>query len=353
MRLQRRSAFGWPATRAGWANPTRGVAVHYQGGRTGITGFDSHSQCKDLWQRNRRHHVNGNGWLDIGYSFGVCPHGYVLEGRGLNHQQAAQPGGNSTWYSVTFMTGPGVDPHPEQMQAFRELRAWLMGKGVRRAIRPHSSFVATACPGSILRRMIRDGSLAKGASGGSGGGGLLERGDAGPAVRQWQDDLREWNPDALPQFGADGDFGGETHEWTRRFQRAADITVDGIVGPETRSAMEETLEGFMAMFDSKDELREFIRSAVGGADVVPVPPNAFTEEYREENPRHQIRWALHHVWKHVLAIEAAIASGQPIEVDEAALAQALLSALPADLAKQVAEEALNQAAARLAGEEQS
>lgn len=160
LKLQRRSAFGWPASGAGWANPTRGIAVHYEGADTGIAGW-SHGRCKDHWRDTRRFHVNQRGWADIGYSFGVCPHGYVLEGRGLNRQQAAQPGGNSTWYSCTFMTGPGEQPHPNQVEAFRELRAWLMGKGIKRAIRPHSSFVATGCPGDILRRLIRNGTLAK------------------------------------------------------------------------------------------------------------------------------------------------------------------------------------------------
>lgn len=160
MRLFRRSSFGWGPSGAGRANPTRGIAVHYQGGRTGIAGF-SHDQCEALWRRNRVHHTQGNGWADIGYSFGVCPHG-VLEGRGLGRVQAAQPGGNATWYSVTFLTGPGEEPHPNQIRHFRELRAWLRGKGVARAIRPHSSFVSTACPGDILRRMIRDGTLTRG-----------------------------------------------------------------------------------------------------------------------------------------------------------------------------------------------
>lgn len=72
---------------------------------------------------------------------------------------------------------------------------------------------------------------------------LLQFGDAGDAVEDWQAELRRWEPRALPQFGADGTFGGETRYWTRAFQRYARIQVDGIVGGETREAMARHLRG--------------------------------------------------------------------------------------------------------------
>ncbi|MFD9123486.1 hypothetical protein [Kitasatospora sp. NPDC059571] len=47
------------------------------------------------------------GWIDIAYSFIVCPHGYVHEGRGLGHRNGAN--GNSTLnaghYAVCAMVG--------------------------------------------------------------------------------------------------------------------------------------------------------------------------------------------------------------------------------------------------------
>jgi hypothetical protein len=95
-----------------------------------------------------------------GNSFAVCPHGIVMEGRGLNKVQAAQPGGNATWYSVTFMSGPSESPTAAQINAFRQLRAWLRGKGVKAAIKPHSAFISTSCCGNILRKLISNGTLA-------------------------------------------------------------------------------------------------------------------------------------------------------------------------------------------------
>ncbi len=55
--------------------------------------------------------------------------------------------------------------------------------------------------------------------------------------------LREWNPKALPRYGVDNDFGAETLDWVRRYQRAnkdvygKPLAVDGIVGVLTWGAL--------------------------------------------------------------------------------------------------------------------
>lgn len=162
MKFQHRSAFGWPATAAGSANPRNGLVVHYDGNDQGLAKT-THAACEAYWKSTRLFHMGPKrGWLDIGYSFGVCPHGVVMEGRGLNHQQAAQPGGNSTWYSCTFMSGEHEKPTAAQVAAFRDLRSWLRGKGVGAAVSYHGRFVSTSCPGPILRGMVTDGSLISG-----------------------------------------------------------------------------------------------------------------------------------------------------------------------------------------------
>ena len=60
----------------------------------------------------------------------------------------------------------------------------------------------------------------------------LKRGDKGNAVRYYQEAILGWDPDALPGFGADGDFGGETETDVIRYQAAADLPetgqIDGI-----------------------------------------------------------------------------------------------------------------------------
>lgn len=70
---------------------------------------------------------------------------------------------------------------------------------------------------------------------------LLKLNESGHAVKEWQEALRHWNSNSLPRFGPDNHFGKETDDWTRRYQSATEVSVDGIVGPDTRAAMTKTL----------------------------------------------------------------------------------------------------------------
>lgn len=166
MHFLSRQSFGWGRTAARAANPTQGLVIHYDGPGNHLTQ-KSHDACIAYWQSVRRYHMNGNGWVDIGYSFGACPHadekgeGYVFEGRGLRREQAAQPGGNTTYYSVTLMLGDGEHPTDVQINTVRELREWLHSKGNANTVKGHRDFYNTSCPGSILYGMVKDGTFTK------------------------------------------------------------------------------------------------------------------------------------------------------------------------------------------------
>lgn len=165
MRLVTRKEFGWGTTGAAYAKPRKGLVIHYDGSDQNLAG-KPHAACVDYWRRTRKFHTGSNRqWVDIGYSFGACPHGMVFEGRGENHAQAAQPGGNTTWYSVTLMSGPGEKPTPPQIEAVRELRAYLMGRGLGAEVKGHRDFYSTSCPGDSLYRLVRDGTFTKSPSG--------------------------------------------------------------------------------------------------------------------------------------------------------------------------------------------
>lgn len=161
MDLVKRSEFGWGPSAASAAHPTKGLVIHYDGSKQGLAA-KPHTACLDYWVRTRKFHMGASRkWADIGYSFGACPHGKVFEGRGIGRIQAAQPTGNSTWYSVTLMSGPGEAPTSAQIEAVRELRGWLMDKGVAGVVKGHRDFYSTDCPGTVLYQMVKDGTFAK------------------------------------------------------------------------------------------------------------------------------------------------------------------------------------------------
>lgn len=252
LRLERRPTFGWPKTAGGGsARPTNGLVAHYDGSDQGLAA-KSHSACRTYWKNTRKFHMGpSRGWSDIGYSFAVCPHGIAMEGRGVNRQQAAQPGGNSTWYSVTFMTGEHERPTAKQLEAWALLRAWLIKNyGVKTAVSGHWKFISTSCPGGVLKKMVADGTLRRGVD--SGGkpkpapkptkpgtapgfpGRYLSQPPMmeGKDVRAWQAqmDRRGWS------IAVDGKYGPGSESVCRRFQREKGLKVDGVVGPQTWKA---------------------------------------------------------------------------------------------------------------------
>lgn len=67
----------------------------------------------------------------------------------------------------------------------------------------------------------------------------LRKGDEGEDVKELQKILKKWNSKLLPKYGADGDFGSETKGAVEVFQKAHNLTVDGIVGKQTYAALDK------------------------------------------------------------------------------------------------------------------
>lgn len=65
----------------------------------------------------------------------------------------------------------------------------------------------------------------------------LQRGDSGEDVRRMQLSLLRWNPDCLPKYGPDGDFGAETERAVKAFQASAGLPVTGIYDEATDKAL--------------------------------------------------------------------------------------------------------------------
>ncbi|MGP4048790.1 peptidoglycan recognition protein family protein [Streptomyces sp. 2A115] len=145
-------AYRTPNGATPYSRARRGVKLHYLG--TAYSNRD-HGQCDDYVRQIQSQHMDGNGWSDIGYSFVVCTHGYVYEGRGLRRRNSAN--GNTTLndqdYAVLLMVGSSglTKPTDAQLHGARDAidhcrtqgpaGTWLGG---------HRDGHATACPGEYV-----------------------------------------------------------------------------------------------------------------------------------------------------------------------------------------------------------
>lgn len=249
--IVRRSSLGWPSRpNVGTAPCKNGLVLHYDGSDQGLAS-KSHSACVAYWKNTRKFHMGpSRGWSDIGYSYGICPHGIVLEGRGFGYQQAAQPGGNSTYTSITFMSGEHEEPTAAQLKAWRDFRAYLRGKkGVGSAIKGHRNFISTSCPGGKLYKLVTNtksplygsgsGTVAPPKLAAPSGSPLLREGSEGSRVGMLQ---RCLNKVLKSRLVVDGDFGPATKAKVIAFQKKVKITADGIYGPQTASKLAAELK---------------------------------------------------------------------------------------------------------------
>ncbi|HEX4817005.1 MAG TPA: N-acetylmuramoyl-L-alanine amidase [Nonomuraea sp.] len=221
---------------------TKGVKVHYTGGRVAPSLVDDHDQCAELVRSIQGYHMDGNGWIDIGYSYIACPHRKVFEGRGLHHLPAANgPGLNAGHYAVLGLVGNSglVQPPDGVLHAILDAIQYLRDHGhAGREIKGHRDGYATDCPGDALYAWVRRGAPrpdgpppAPGPDAPPFPGRLLTYPPVtrGEDVRTWQRQMRtrSW------QLAVDGAYGPESQEVCRRFQRQQGIAADGIVGPMT------------------------------------------------------------------------------------------------------------------------
>jgi hypothetical protein len=137
----------------------RGVKVHYLGTRYTER---AHSQCAAYVRQLQAQHMDGNGWSDIGYSFLVCTHGYVYEGRGLRRRNSAN--GNTTLndqdYAVCGLVGSSglTIPPPAQVDGLRDAIDYCRAEGPAGAwLGGHRDGYATSCPGDALYKWVHAG----------------------------------------------------------------------------------------------------------------------------------------------------------------------------------------------------
>ena len=135
-----------------YASPRAGVKVHYLG--TKYT-FGAHDTCPPYVRRIQASHMDGDGWSDIGYSFVVCEHGYVFEGRGLERRNSANGDVplNEAHYAVCGLLGStgSTTPTPEQLNGLRDAIDHCREHGPAGSqVKGHRDGYSTECPGPVL-----------------------------------------------------------------------------------------------------------------------------------------------------------------------------------------------------------
>lgn len=135
-----------------------GVAVHYSAANSDEQ--QGHEHCAARVRAIQAFHMDTRGWLDIAYSFLFCKHGFVFEGRGWNLRPASQGtnAGNDHYHSICFLGDDSTKRDDLTPDGRRALATFLLAAGERypkaRAVKPHSTFTDTACPGNELRQFI-------------------------------------------------------------------------------------------------------------------------------------------------------------------------------------------------------
>jgi hypothetical protein len=140
---------------------TKGVKVHYTGSPEDVRMVDDHTRCVARVRAIQAGHMDGNGWSDVGYSFLVCIHGDVFEGRGLHKLPAANGKDlNSGHYAVCGLVGNAglTDPSDAMKHGIRDAIEYLRAEGgAGNEIKGHRDGYSTDCPGPRLYAWVKDG----------------------------------------------------------------------------------------------------------------------------------------------------------------------------------------------------
>jgi hypothetical protein len=152
---------GWgaraPAFRSTFPTAGDGVFIHYTS--SSADRVDNHALCAARVKNVQAFHMGpSRGWSDIAYSFLVCQHGVIFEGRGWGVQGAHTQGYNASSHAFCFLGGDTAmrDVTDEARLAF----AWLIAEAQRRypqsdRVRGHGDVNSTSCPGAELHAWVR------------------------------------------------------------------------------------------------------------------------------------------------------------------------------------------------------
>lgn len=163
MKFVSRSQLGWPASAAPTQTSTKGTKVHYEGTEVSTRLLSDHDACIAEWKAIRKSHLANKqeNYSDIAYNYGACPHGFLLEGRGIGKRTGAngnQPL-NIAHYAIVGLVGSEglTEPTDAMLGAILDGIELLRQHGAGDEIKGHKDGYATACPGGPLYAWVQKG----------------------------------------------------------------------------------------------------------------------------------------------------------------------------------------------------
>lgn len=163
MKLITRSQLGWPASAAPSQTTAKGVKVHYEGTAVSRNLLADHDACLAEWKAIRKSHLanTSENYSDVAYNYAACPHGYLLEGRGLRKRTGANGNQalNQAHYAIVGLVGSSglTEPTDAMLSAIRDGIDLLRKNGAGSEIKGHRDGYATACPGGPLYAWVQRG----------------------------------------------------------------------------------------------------------------------------------------------------------------------------------------------------
>lgn len=207
---------------------TNRIILHHAEAST-CTAQDIHR-----WHKER-------GWSGAGYHFLVRKDGSVYR---LRPEWALGAHASNNNYDSLGICAEGAFNteimSETQRKAISELVNYLKSKYGITKVQRHKDVMSTDCPGKNypFEAIINDTATSNVTiSEASTGYGCYGKGDKGDEVKRIQNRLISLGY-SLPKYGADGSFGAETESAVKQFQRDHGLTDDGLVGPKTKTAMD-------------------------------------------------------------------------------------------------------------------
>lgn len=163
MKLVTRAQLGWPASAAPTQTSTKGVKVHYEGAPVSTKLLTDHAACITEWKNIRKAHLANTkeNYSDVAYNYAACPHGYLLEGRGIGKRTGANGNQalNQAHYAIVGLVGSEglTEPTDDMLSAIRDGIELLRQHGAGTEIKGHRDGYATTCPGKALYAWVQKG----------------------------------------------------------------------------------------------------------------------------------------------------------------------------------------------------